>query len=227
MRVRTNKINLLPKEYIHAEKMRLGLIIIGGILMLEVALFVIFVAMPPKTEIQETVSRLDEVSMELTDSRFADVNQVVKQLEDAKVEMDEWSQKYADLKKESFISRRVLDSLLSRLPIDLVINKLSILPESEEGEALEKTISIEGIAQDVIPVLNYATILESVYGAGTTSYEVEYNEERGVYEYKINVSIPVEPLESEENQEVIGPEVIYPEGATSSTSEANDGGDNE
>jgi len=226
MKARTNTINLLPKEYIHAEKIRLGLIIIGGILALEVVLFVAFVAIPPKTEIQETISRLDEVSMELTDSRFADVNQMIKELEDAKVEMDQWVQQYSDLKKENFVSKRVLDSLLSRVPIDLALDKLSILAEGQEGAALEKTISIEGTSQDLISVLNYATLIESVYGTDTTSYEAKYNEERGIYEYKINVSIPVEQLETEENQEVINPEVIYPEDATSYTDEANDGGDN-
>ena len=227
MRGRINKINLLPKEYIQAEKLRIGLMMIGCVLVLEVVLFVIFVAIPPKTEIQETLNRLDMVSMEITDSRFADVNQTIQQLEEAKVEMDEWIQKYSDLKKENFVSRRVLDSLLSRVPIDLAIDKLSILPEGQEGAQLEKTIAIEGTSQDVVPVLNYATIIESVYGADTTSYEAEYNKERGLYEYIINVSIPVQSIEGEENQEVINPEVMYPEDATSNTSEANNGGDNE
>ena len=221
MKVRVNKINLLPKEYIQAEKIRLGLMIIGGILALEVAIFITFVAMPPKTEIQETINRLDEVALELNDSRFADVNQIIQQLEDAKVEMNQWVEKYSDLKRENFVSKRVLDSLLARVPINLTLDKLSILPEGQEASQLEKTISIEGTSQDVVSVLNYATIIEGVYGAGTTSYEAEYDEERGIYEYKINVIIPVEQLEVEESQEVINPEE-----ATSSTPEANDGGDN-
>lgn len=221
MKVRTKKINLLPKAYIQAEKIRLGLMIAAGVLVLEVAIFITFVAIPPKTELQETINRLDEVSLELNDSRFADVNQTIQQLEDAKVEMNQWIEKYSDLKKENFVSKRVLDSLLSRVPIDLTVDKLSILPENQAIAQLEKSISLEGTSQYVVSILNYATVIEGIYGPGTTNYEAEYNEERGIYEYKINVIIPVEPLEVEENQEEIPPEL-----ATSYIAESNDGGDN-
>lgn len=221
MKVRTNKINLLPKEYIQAEKMRLRLMIIGGVLALEVAIFITFVAMPPKVEIQETLNRLDEVALEINDSRFTDVNQIIQQLEDAKVEMDQWAQKYSNLKQENFVSKRVLDSLLTRVPMNVTLDKLLIIPEDIEISQLEKTIFIEGTSQDIVSVLNYVTVIEGVYGSGTTNYEAEYNEERGVYEYTINVVIPVGQLEVEENLEGINPEEV-----TGYTTEANDGGDN-
>lgn len=221
MKGKTNKINLLPKEYIQAEKMRLKLMIIGGVLVLEVAIFITFVAMPPKVEIQETLNRLDEVALEINDSRFADVNQMIQQLEDAKVEMDQWARKYSNLKQENFVSKRVLDSLLTRVPMNVTLDKLLIIPEDIEALQLEKTIFIEGTSQDIVSILNYVTVIEGVYGAGMTNYEAEYNEERGVYEYTINVVIPVGQLEVEDNIEGINPEEV-----TGYTTEANDGGDN-
>ena len=220
MRSRTNKINLLPKAYIQAEKIRMRLMIIGSVLALEIAIFITFIAIPPKTEIQRTIERLDEISLALNDSRFADVNQMNQQLEDAKVELSEWAEKYSSLKQENFISKRVLDSLLSRVPIHLTLNKLCILPESQEVSRLEKTISIEGTSQDMISVLNYVTIIEGVYGVGTTNYEAGYNEERSLYEYNIHVVIPVKQLEIEENLEEITPEEVIID-----MNEINDEGD--
>lgn len=199
MKVGTNKINLLPKEYIQAEQIRLVFIVIGCILALEVVIFVMIVALPPKAEIQETINKLDEVSLKLNDDRFIHINQVIQQLEDTKVTMNEWIDRYSDLKQENFISKRVLDSLLSRVPIDVILDKLSILPENQEASQLERTIFIEGRSQNVVSILNYITVIESVYGVGTTSYEATYNEGRGVYEYKINVSIPIEKSEVNEN----------------------------
>lgn len=199
MDVGTNKINLLPKEYKQAEQIRLVFIVIGCILALEVVIFVMVVALPPKAEIQETINKLDEVSLKLNDDRFIHINQVIQQLEDTKVTMNDWIDRYSDLKQENFISKRVLDSLLSRVPIDVILDKLSILPENQETSQLERTIFIEGRSQNVVSILNYITVIESVYGAGTTSYEATYNEERGVYEYKINVSIPIEKSEVNEN----------------------------
>lgn len=199
MKLRTNKINLLPKEYVYAEQVRLVFMIIGCVLALEVAIFVRFVVIPPKAEIQETINKLDEASTKLNDDRFIHVNQTIQQLEDTKMTINEWIEKYSDLKQENFISKRVLDSLLSRVPIDLTLDKLLILPENQEASQLERTISIEGKSQNMISILNYTTVIESIYGAGTTSYEAEYDEGQGVYEYKINVSIPVERSELDKN----------------------------
>lgn len=199
MKIRTNKINLLPKEYVYAEQIRRVFMIIGCVLALEVTIFVRFVVIPPKAEIKDTINKLDEVSLKLNDDRFGYVNQTIQQLEDTKMAMKEWIEKYSDLKQENFISKRVLDSLLSRVPIDLTLDKLLILPENQEASQLERTISIEGRSQNMISILNYTTVIESTYGAGTTSYEAGYDEGQGVYKYKINVSIPVEKSGFNEN----------------------------
>lgn len=199
MKVETNKINLLPKACIQAEQIRLVSIAIGCILVLEVVIFVMVVALPPKAELQETINKLDEVSLKLNDDRFTHINQVVQQLEDTKVTMNEWIDRYSNLKQENFISKRVLDSLLSRVPSGVILDKLSILSENQEASQLERTIFIEGRSQNVVSILNYITVIESIYGTGTTSYEATYNEGRSAYAYKINVRIPIEKSEVDEN----------------------------
>ena len=189
MRAKVKGINLLPKEYIQAEKVKMIQMIVGGVVILEVFAFIGGVALPPKIEAKQVQAELDEVSLKLNDSRFADVNKTIQELETAKVEVEEWVTKYGDIKKENFISSRVLDSLTARLPFGMAIDKIEIKPEGEASSG--KEIVIEGSANSIEAIINYVTVIESVYGTGTVSYEGFANEELGVYKYKLDVKIPV------------------------------------
>lgn len=190
MKTNIKGINLLPKEYIRAEQIKYFKIIGAGILTLEILGFIGFVAIPPKIEAKRLQQKLDEVALEITDPRFTNVNQTIQQLEDTKAEVDEWLLKYGDLSKENFISVKVLDSLTARVPIGVTINGMTLTPEaSDTGEYGQRTIAIKGTATQLLSVINYVAVIESVYGADAATYEANYNEGLGVYDYTITVNI--------------------------------------
>lgn len=187
MKAKVKGINLLPKEYIQAEKVRMIQMLVGGILMLEVFAFIGGVAIPPKLEAKRVQVRLDDVSLKLNDPRFADVNKTIQALEGAKVEVEEWVAKYGNLKQENFISTRVLDSLTARLPIGMAIDKISISPG--ESSNAGKAITIAGSADQIENIISYVTLLEGVFGTGTVYYEGTYSEELDVYKFNLDVEI--------------------------------------
>lgn len=229
MRAKVKGINLLPKEYIQAEKVRMIQMIVGGVLILEVFAFIGGVALPPKIEAKQVQAELDEVSLKLNDSRFADVNKTIQELETAKVEVEEWVTKYGDLKKENFVGSHVLDSLTSRLPLGVAIEKIEIKPESGEGSNTEKQIAIEGTAYRIESIINYVTIIESVYGTGTVYYEGSYNKELGVYKYKLEVKIPiiVEPIPETTTPPADGTTEGPADDSSTQSEEQTEGGANE
>lgn len=194
MKVGVKKINLVPKEYLQAQKVRNIQLAVIAVLVLEVGGFVGKVVLPPKLEAQEVMARLDEVSAELTDSRFADVNQKIKALEDVKIELEEWNDKYKEIKEENFVSKRIIDSLLTRVPVGLSVSTLTISKDSEkEG----KQIILTGTAQEAISIMNYNTIIEGVFGFGTTHEEFELDKEKGYYTYTITIITPEEVVAEE------------------------------
>ncbi len=189
MRARIKGINLLPKEYIQAEKVRMIKMLVGGVLILEVFAFIGGVAIPPKVEAQRLQVELDEVSLKLNDSRFADVNKTIQALEVAKAEVEEWVTKYGNLKQENFVSARVLDSLTARLPMGMVIDKINIVLGENTKNKKEKEIIIEGSSEKLGTIINYVTVLEGVFGTGTVYYEGAYSKELDVFQYKLDIKI--------------------------------------
>ena len=202
MKIRSDIINLLPKEYKQAQEVKRQLLIMGGMLVLEVILFMSCIVIPLKIKIKETNMQLESLSLELNDGRFTDINEVIRQLEEAEVEKEEWTQIYEKLRREKFVSSRVLDSLLGRIPLQLTINQLMIVSGEEETEQ-EKSISIEGTSKDMTTILNYVTILEGVYGGEAIQYEMEYSEENKKYAYQISIFMTDKNLQREESIEEI------------------------
>lgn len=211
MKSKADKINLIPKSYKEAQKIKVKIWIMSVGLILEIILFITCIIYPIQAQKQIINKELDTVSLKLEDNRFKSVNQVIRQLEEAKIERDEWTQRYKALKQENFVSRRVLDSLLTRVPIGLTVNKLCILPIDPELLTLGETILVEGVAQDMLTILNYATLLEETYGIGTTDYKATYEERNNRYTYEINIHISKEDLETNTYTEEI--------------EESNDGGE--
>lgn len=222
MRARVKGINLLPKEYIQAEQIRVIQMIISLALVLEVLAFIVGIAMPPKAEVEQVQQQLDKISSKLNDSRFADVNKTIQELEAAKAEVEQWVAKYGDLKSENFIGARVLDSLTARLPIGMAIEKINIKPADAEGSNGNKEIIIEGTSNKLESILNYVTILESIYGVGTVYYEGSYEKEILAYKYKLDIKIPVTVKATEESAPVEG---AAPDGTTPPV-EGTEGGAN-
>lgn len=206
MKVNTKGINLLPKEYIRAEQIKYFKIIGAGLLTLEILAFIGLVAMPPKLEAKRLQQKLDEVAMEITDPRFTNVNQTIQQLEETKAEVDDWLLKYGHLSKENFVSVKVLDSLTARVPIGVTLNGITLTPEaSNAGDYGQRTIAIKGTATQLLSVINYVGVIESIYGADAATYEANYNEGLDVYDYTITVNILTQEVavdgESQENVE--------------------------
>lgn len=197
MKMSMERINLLPEAYKQAEQIRRRLSIMGGLLMLESVFFIGCLVIPLKIEMQEASSQLEAVSLELDNDSFKEVNQVTRQLEEAKIQKEQWSEKYAKIKQKSFINTRLLDSVLSRLPFQLTINKLSIFQQYQDAPNLERTILIQGTSQEMLAIFTYATLLESLYGVGTTHYEISYEEAKEQYGYQISVHMLEKVLESE------------------------------
>ena len=190
MRVNTKGINLLPKEYIRAEQIKYFKIIGAGLLTLEILAFIGLVAIPPKLEAKRLQQKLDEVAMEITDPRFTNVNQTIQQLEEAKAEVDDWLLKYGHLSKENFVSVKVLDSLTARVPIGVTLNGITLTPEAlDAGDDGQRAIAIKGTATQLLSVINYVGVIESIYGADAATYEANYNEGLDVYDYTITVNI--------------------------------------
>jgi len=77
-------INLLPKEYIVEQKINFYEKIIGGVLALELACFVTFVALPPKQEVMRTAQLLEERKAQLNSSKYAEVNKALEDLANTK-----------------------------------------------------------------------------------------------------------------------------------------------
>lgn len=200
MRTQVKGINLLPKEYIQAEQIKFIQLIVAGVMALEILAFVGIAIISPKIEAQKVIERLDEVSAELTDSRFNDVNKKIQQLEDAKVAIKEWIDKYGNIKEENLISARLLDSIIARIPINTTVNQITVEPADKTVNAAGKdVITLKGNTMDAEQVVNYVTIIESVFGSGTTTYKATYDEELKGFEYEINITpvAEVKPVETE------------------------------
>lgn len=216
MKAGIKKINLLPKEYINAQKVRRIQLAVIGAVILEVVVFVGGIVLPPKMEAQEVMAELDEVSAQLTDERFADVNQKIKELEDMKVEVEAWNDKYEEIKEENFVSKRIIDSLLTRVPVGLSVNTLQISKESDDGG---KQILLTGTAEEAVSVMNYTTIIEGVFGFGTAKGQFEFDKEKQLYTYTIEVKMAEEVVE--ETVEEAGEE------GAQDTTESAEGGDSQ
>ena len=198
MKTKVERINLLPEAYKQAEQTRWRLFIMGGFLILESIFFIVCVVMPLKTERDNITRQLEVISLELNNHQLTEMNQVTRQLEEAKLQKEQWTKKYDELNQRNFINRRLLENVLSRVPLDLTINKLSILPEHQEISYLEGTILIQVTSQEIMAIFNYATLLESIYDVGTIDYEISYEETQDRYAYQMTVSMVVQTLESEE-----------------------------
>lgn len=200
MKNKVKKINLLPGEYVKAQKERGIQILILSVLIVEVLGFIGGIVVLPKVEARKVQARLDEVSQELMDDSFTDVNQKIKKLDGVKLEVEEWNEKYQRIKKENFVSKGILESLLTRVPADVVVNILSI-SKSEEGQ--EKQINIQGTAREAIGVINYATLLEGIFGLGTTENEFFLDKEKNTYCYTISIRLPEEAAGDKRQEELL------------------------
>lgn len=192
-------INLLPKQYIQEQKIKRWKYIGGYVLAVECLVFVAIAIIPPKVKIQKQQSTLDALQVQLNDPKYEGVNKAIADLEKARNNLAVWTEKYSTLKRPSFISARVLDSMTARVPSGVTINSLKISPlDGTTGGA----ISVEGTAIDYGSVFSYVTVLENAYGSENVSFtvnrqEVQGEEQISVVQYTITVNVAGESLAPE------------------------------
>lgn len=199
MKYRTNGINLLPKEYVKAARINFYQKVIGAVLAIEVALFIFKVALPPQYEMQNLQIQLDDAYVRLNDERFNNVNQTIKKLDEAKVDIQNWMDTYGSLKNDNFVSAALLDTLTARLPIGATLNKISIVPSTAHvGEEVQNaTIAIEGSSEALAPFMNYLTIIETLYNPINLQHTCIAEDDH--YRFTINIDIPTNSSQIEQS----------------------------
>ena len=113
MKAKAKGINLLPKEYIKEQKIKLYKQIGAVVVALEAVCFVAFIAVPPKQELKQTQQTLDEKRAIVTSERYAGVSKTLEELDQARAEMASWQEAYSQIKHTNYISGELLDELVS------------------------------------------------------------------------------------------------------------------
>lgn len=188
MNAKVKGINLLPKEYIIAEKIRFYQRIASVVLAAEVACFIAFVAIPPKQKVVATQQELQEKRNELASSRYAGVNKTLDDLEKAKQEMTTWISEYSTLKQKSYISGQFLDELVARVPEGVNITSLKVdSPDGAEDGSSVKNIEIIGRSLSYEQGLSYVSVLETLFTSENITHEITYNKGKNCYELTITI----------------------------------------
>ncbi len=192
MKTRVKGINLLPREYIIAEKIKLGQMIISAALALEVVCFVAFFAIPPKQEIEATRQELEAKQREVVSDKYAGVNKTLNDLEVAKADMTKWNNEYHTIKQESYINGQLLDELVGRVPRGVNISMLSIdNPTPDSTGAVTRTLSIDAQSNTFMQSLNFVSVLETLFPAESIIHETNPNEETGKYDLQITIKLVI------------------------------------
>ena len=183
-------INLLPNEYIIAEKVSFYKKVIGVLVAVEAACFVFFVALPPKREVRETASILQEKQQALKDPKYNGVNKTLNDLEVAKVEMTKWMNQYSQIKTVDYIKQSLLDDLVERLPEGVAIEEMKITaPVLDEATGMaEETILLKGHSQFFEQAMNYLSVLETIYLPEEITHEITYEEDNNRYHYEMTIT---------------------------------------
>ena len=183
-------INLLPNEYIVAEKISFYKKVIGALVAVEAVCFVFFVALPPKREVEDTARILQEKQLALKDPKYNGVNKTLNDLETAKSEMTKWIDQYNQIKVEDYIKQSLLDALVERLPEGVAIEGMEITaPVLDEATGQkQETIVLKGHSQFFEQAMNYLSVLETVYLPEEITHEISYEEDNKRYHYEMTIT---------------------------------------
>ncbi|MDF2613653.1 MAG: hypothetical protein K0S71_1439 [Clostridia bacterium] len=195
MRPKVKEINLLPKEHIQAQKMKVYIFLGVLILLLECVLFAVTVVLPPMREIKQQESLLLDLEIQANDPKFLEVNQTMENLNRSKEEVQKWIDKYKALKKPSFVNGELLTELVARLPQGVTIDNLDVKTATpNEGEAATEgsSIIIKGRIQTARGLLHYITLLETIYKDTVVTFKIEEGTAESTYQkYEITIKMPV------------------------------------
>lgn len=192
MDTKMKSINLLPKEYIMAQKASFYQKIIGAVVVVEVVGFVLGVALPPKREVSATQDELLTLTAELNSPKYAGVNKTLSDLENAKADIQKWITEYSKVKTDDQISRSLLDALTTRVPVGVNIVNLEISDELNQETGNQMT-NVHFIGQAVTEdqILNYINVLETIYLPKDIVKEYSYNKELACYDFEITIKSEV------------------------------------
>ncbi|PHV72341.1 hypothetical protein CS063_02365 [Sporanaerobium hydrogeniformans] len=188
MGAKRKEINLIPKEYIQAQQIKRLKRLVLGLLIIETIVFMGTAVVSPYLDKKYEQAVLNELEYMKTDPKYVVVNKKIAELNEAKQDLEFWSQKYNQLKEKSFVSTELLDGISARLPLGMKISSLSLLDT--------QSVKIEGESESEEPFSSYLVLLESTYGEASIVYSLSEEEER--YRYHIELQFPV-PLSDEAN----------------------------
>lgn len=194
MKTKVKGINLLPNEYIVAEKINFYKKVVAIVLAVEVACFIAFIVIPPKQEVQRTAETLAAKQKELTSERYAGVNKTLNELEQAKNEMQTWVTEYSKIKIDNYIDGQLLDELVARVPNGVSIDIMDInAPVPNEDGSCTKIITLNGTSDTFEGAINYESILETLYPTSTIEPIITYGEDN-TYIYTMTITLITEPV---------------------------------
>lgn len=194
MKSKKREINLLPMEYIQAEKLKKYRVMGIVLLVLECLLFVFMVVRPTFNHKQYEEQVLGELERMLAHTKFQAVNQTLEELNEAERELGLWGEQYALFKKRDWINTALLDSLTARMPAGVTINSLQI----SDGDL---KVEISGLTRSSEQLLNYIVILENTFKSAKIEFDILEGtsdaSERDYLTYHITVILPIQETPSQ------------------------------
>jgi hypothetical protein len=193
MKPKVKGINLVPKEYLQAQKLRVYMLIGAGLLFLECILFVFTVVLPPIAKVKEVKLDLTLVQAKLNDPKFVEVNQTIEALNLAQEDVQNWANICKGLKKPNLISEELMDKLIARMPKSLTIDEMivAVLPDGTGT-----TLAFSGRSETVEDIINYTGVMETLFKGASASFE--FTDSDNVLDpyltYKINVKTAPAPV---------------------------------
>lgn len=201
MATKVKGINLLPKEYLIAQRIVFYQKIISVAVVLEVLCFVGFVAMPPKKEVRETQDQLLALQSQMNSERYAGVNKTLNELETAKANIEKWMAQYTEIKMDGYISDGLLDQLVARIPAGTVINNLSINDaEAAQDGTSTKTITLQGESEGFEQAISYLSVLETIFSPESITHTISQGKEGVQYTFEITRTFETTSGQSENDQ---------------------------
>jgi len=187
-----DSINLLPKSYQDSQRIAVFVAAGIGLLVLECAVFAGMFVISPIYTIKAQQARLEQLTKETQDQKYAQVIQIEKDLQNEHDAISDWKANIGDLSAEKFISEKLLDRLVVKLPDGVTIDSMRINAEA-------KTIDITGKTTASKAIMNYIALLESIY----TNAEVKFNVTAGdknssMQQYTVNIIVHEEGIDAVE-----------------------------
>ena len=184
-------INLLPNQYFSVHHAHYNRYLLLGLLALEIGGFVGGVMIQPKWALKKSYERLANYKEALNQCGVTEAEAKMEALQLAKQEAAQLKKQYETIQDAHFISKQLMDSLLSRVPAGLIVNQLNIAYNKEHGE---KQIQMDGTSLVAATIINYATVLEEIFGTEAVVCHFEQSAEQQNYVYQIEIDLQEKPI---------------------------------